>query len=134
MHAVPLAELRYADQIDWSRAAADSTTLRALRGGDQPGKTPTDRGRPGTKDHLLTDGGGIPLAAHATAANRHDVTQLKTLVEEAQPVAGQLGRPSANPRPCWQTVLMTASRTGNGSGPKASSRSWPSVGRNMAAA
>ena len=58
LHAVLLAELRYADKIDWSRAAADSTTLRALRGGDKTGKTPTDRGRPGTKDHLLS-----PMAA-----------------------------------------------------------------------
>ena len=48
LHAVLLVELRYTDKIDWSRSAADSTTLRALRGGDQTGKTPTDRGRKGT--------------------------------------------------------------------------------------
>ena len=70
LHTVLLAELRHADKIDWSRAAADSTTLRALRGGDKTGKTPTDRGRKGTKDHLLTDGNGVPLAAHATAATQ----------------------------------------------------------------
>ena len=42
LHAVRLAELHYADKIDWSRAAADSTTLRALRGGVKTGKTPTE--------------------------------------------------------------------------------------------
>ncbi len=55
LHKVLLSELRYADKIDWSRAAVDATTIRALRGGDKTGKTPTDRGRSGTKDHLLTD-------------------------------------------------------------------------------
>ncbi len=92
-----LAELRYADKINWSRAVADSTALRALREGDKTGKTYTDRGRPGTKDQLLTDGGGIPLAAHATVANRHDVTQLKTLMEEVPPVAGKPGHPKHKP-------------------------------------
>ena len=59
---------------------------------------PPTRGRKGTKDHLLTDGGGIPLAAHATAANRHDVTQLKALVEEVPPVTGKPGASQAQTR------------------------------------
>ncbi len=96
-HAVRLAERRYADQIDWSRAAADATTLRALRGGDQTGKTSTDRGRKGAKDHLHTGGGGVALAAPAAAANRHDVTPLKTLSEAVPPVAGKPGRPRCKP-------------------------------------
>jgi hypothetical protein len=35
-----------------------------------------DRGRTGSKHHLITDGGGIPLAASLTAANRNDITEL----------------------------------------------------------
>ena len=97
LHGVLLAELRYADKIDWSRAAADSTSIRALRGGDKTGKTPTDRGRKGTKDHLLTDGGGVPLAATVTPANRNDITQLKALVEAVPPVAGKPGHPKGKP-------------------------------------
>ena len=93
LHGVLLARLRYADKIDWSRAAAAATTLRALRGDYKTGRTPTDRGRKGTKDHLLTDGGGVPLAAHATAANYNEVTQLQTLVEEVPRVAGKPGAP-----------------------------------------
>ena len=65
--------MRYADKIDRSRAAADATTIRALHGGDKTGKTPIDQGRKDTKNHLLTDGGGVPLAATVTVANRHDV-------------------------------------------------------------
>jgi transposase len=59
LHALLLAEL-YADgRIDWSRAVADSSHIRAKRGGDQIGPSPVDRGRPGSKHHLLTDATGI---------------------------------------------------------------------------
>ena len=60
LHAVLLAKLRYADKIDGSRAAADSMTLRALRGGDKTGKTPTDRGRKGTKITCSPMGAACP--------------------------------------------------------------------------
>ncbi len=91
LHLVLLAKLRHADKIDWSRAAVDSTTIRALRGGDKTGKTPTGRGRSGTKDHLITQGSGIPPAARVTGANRHDVTQLLPLVEAIAPIGGKPG-------------------------------------------
>lgn len=50
LHAVLLARLRYADNIDWRRAAVEATTLRAARGGDKTDKTPTVRSRGGTKE------------------------------------------------------------------------------------
>jgi transposase len=37
------------------------------------GPNPTDRGKLGTKRHVLTDGQGIPLAVIITAANVHDM-------------------------------------------------------------
>jgi len=37
------------------------------------------------------------LAAHTTAANRHDVTQLDRLVAEIPPVKGKAGRPRHRP-------------------------------------
>jgi transposase len=36
LHQLPLAELRRADQLDWSRAVIDAAHLRALKGGRQP--------------------------------------------------------------------------------------------------
>ena len=36
------------------------------------GPNPTDRGKGGTKRHLITDRHGIPLAVRLTGANRHD--------------------------------------------------------------
>ena len=35
---------------------------------------PTDKGKLGTKRHIVTDKNGIPLSAVITSANIHDVT------------------------------------------------------------
>jgi transposase len=97
LHALLLAELREADQIDWSRAAADSTKARALGGGDDTGPNPTDRGKPGTKHHVLTDAQGIPLAVTVTGANVPDVNELLPLVDAVPPVGGKVGHPRQRP-------------------------------------
>ena len=39
LHRVLLSELRAADRIDWSRAVADSASVRAVFGGKRPGPT-----------------------------------------------------------------------------------------------
>lgn len=97
LHEVLLAHLRGADQIDWSRALVDSASIRAVGGGEKSGPNPTDRGKPGSKHHVITDAQGIPLAAILTEANRHDVTQLLPLVEAIPPVRGKRGRPRRKP-------------------------------------
>src|SRR6476646_8833429 len=61
LHQVLLAELQAAGKIDWSRAAADSSSVRALGGGEETGPNPTDRGKPGSKHHVLTEAQGVPL-------------------------------------------------------------------------
>jgi hypothetical protein len=38
------------------------------------GANPVDRGKPGSKLHLVCDGGGLPLTAVVTAANVNDTT------------------------------------------------------------
>lgn len=40
LHRVLLSELRAAERIDWSRAVADSASVRAVFGGKRPGPTP----------------------------------------------------------------------------------------------
>lgn len=97
LHAVLLAELNGADKLDWSRAATDSSKARALNGGDQTGKNPTDRGKKGSKHHVITDAKGIPLAVILTGANRNDVTQAIPLVDAIPPVRGKPGRPRQRP-------------------------------------
>jgi transposase len=95
-----LAKPREADQIDWSRAVVDSASVRAVGGGGKTRPNPTDRRKPGSKHHLITDitdAQGIHLAAILTGANRHDVTQLLPLVEAIPPIRGQVGRPRRRP-------------------------------------
>ncbi len=66
--------------IDWLWQSADAKMAPAPLGGTQTGPNPTDRGKSGTKRHLLIDGRGVPLAFHLTGANRHDIKGLKPLL------------------------------------------------------
>jgi transposase len=45
------------------------------------GPNPTDRGKPGTKRHLITERQGIPLTALLTGANRHDSMIFEELID-----------------------------------------------------
>jgi IS5 family transposase len=50
------------------------------------GANPVDRGKPGSKLHLVCDGSGLPLTAAVTAANVADVTMLAAVVDDIPPV------------------------------------------------
>jgi transposase len=67
------------------------------KGGSETGPSPVDRGRNGSKHHLLVDANGTPLAWALTGGNRHDVTQLIPLLDRVPPVAGLVGRPRRRP-------------------------------------
>ena len=97
LHRVLLQRLRAADLIDWSRAIVDSSSIRAVGGGEETGPNPTDRRKRGSKHHILTDANGIPLSDTLTGANRHDVTQLLALVDGIPQVAGKPGHPKHRP-------------------------------------
>ncbi len=58
------------DAVDWSRASVDSLSVRAKRGGEHTGPNPTDRGKAGSKYHLLVDRQGIPLAVRLHGRQR----------------------------------------------------------------
>ena len=92
-----LDRLRGADKIDWSRALIDSSFVRAAYGGGATGPSPVDRGKPGSKHHLITDAGGIPLASAVTAANVNDISQLAPLFNALAAVAGKVGPPRTKP-------------------------------------
>ena len=93
LHSTLLEGLQRRGRIRWSHGAVDSSSIRALGGGENTGKNPTDRSRLGTKHHVLVDGKGVPLALRITGANRHDVTQIIPLVEDVPEVRGKRGRP-----------------------------------------
>ena len=58
------------------------------------GPNPTDRGKGGSKRHVVTEGTGIPLAALLTGANRHDSVVFEDLVDAIPPIK----RPSGHRR------------------------------------
>ena len=60
--------------------------------------SPVDRGRSGSKHHLICDAGGIPLAVSLTGGNRDDITQLIPLVDAIPPIRVRRGRPRRRPR------------------------------------
>jgi transposase len=91
LHAVLLAELNGADQIDWGRALIDASFAKAPEGGEDTGPSPTDRGKSGSKHHVMTDAQGIPLAATVTAANVNEVTEALRVLTSMPPVGGKPG-------------------------------------------
>ena len=97
LHQVLLEKLDAAGQIDWSRAAVDGSFARAFGGVEGSGKNPTDRGRPGVKQHVLVDAHGIPLAGDLTPANTPEVKQLLPLVDSTGPLDEQTGEPKHRP-------------------------------------
>ena len=85
LHQVLLARLDNAHLLNWSRAAVDSTFARAFAGVEGSGRNPTDRGRPGVKQHVLVDANGVPLAGDATPANVPEIKALLPLVDSCGP-------------------------------------------------
>ncbi len=58
--------------IKWRWQSVDSKSCPAPLGGEATGRNPTDRGKRGSKIHLLVDARGAPLAVYVSGANRHD--------------------------------------------------------------
>jgi transposase len=67
------------------------------RGGELTGPNPTDRGKPGTKRHVLVEAAGIPLAFLLTPANVHDSTMLEPVLDTVPPIRQCAGRPRRRP-------------------------------------
>ncbi|WP_274390156.1 IS5 family transposase [Azospirillum doebereinerae] len=67
------------------------------RGAKETGPNPTDRGRPGTKRHVITDRNGTPLAIRLTGANRNDSMMVETMLDAVPPLKGPPGRPRRRP-------------------------------------
>jgi len=61
------------------------------------GPSPTDRGKPGTKDHVASDRQGIPLASLQTAANVNEGTVLLDVIDAIPPIKQPRGRPRRRP-------------------------------------
>jgi len=97
LHRVVLDRLGQNGVLDWSRAAVDSVGVRARRGGEVTGPSPTDRGKAGSKYHLPCDRNGIPLHVLITGANTHDSRMLTALLDTNPGVRERAGRPRRRP-------------------------------------
>src|SRR5918994_1569709 len=98
LHRTLLNRLGEADRINWERAALDSASVPAPGGGEKTGSNPTDRGKRGSKRHLVVDGAGVPLCVIHSAANIHDSKVLEEAVDAIEPIRKPRGRPRKRPR------------------------------------
>ena len=67
------------------------------KGGDETGPSPTDRGKCGTKDHILVDRVGHPLAVMISAANVNEGTKLTRLIDAVVPIRQEDGHRRRRP-------------------------------------
>jgi putative transposase len=81
--------------IGWHWQAVDSAARAAPLGGTSTGRNPTDRGKRGSKIHLLVDERGAPLSIQITGANQHDKWSVDDLI-----VAVVIPRPSQQQHLC----------------------------------
>ena len=68
-------------RIKWHWQAIDSKSVPAPLGGKKTGKNPTDRGKLGSKRHILVDGRGAPLAIEISGADSHDKNYAVILLD-----------------------------------------------------
>ena len=61
------------------------------------GANPVDRGKPGSKLHLVCDGSGLPLTAAVTAANVNDTSLFPVLLDDVPSVRAPSGRRRSRP-------------------------------------
>ena len=96
----------------------DSCSVRAKHGGELTGPNPTDRGKWGTKYHVVVASDGIPLAALPAAANVHDPMLFPGLLRRAMVVCVAMARlyadaaydSAANRGLCWCEGILPVIR------------------------
>ncbi|MCW2239065.1 IS5 family transposase [Azospirillum canadense] len=92
VHAVLIRMARSGpDAAAWD-VVVDSCSVRAKRGGELTGANPTDRGKPGTKYHVVVSTDGLPLAVVPSPANVHDTKLFPDLLRLAQVVCAAISR------------------------------------------
>jgi len=67
------------------------------KGGPLTGPNPVDRGKYGSKIHLITDRTGLPLSVGISATNTHDSQALIPLVRGIPPIRSRRGRRRRRP-------------------------------------
>ena len=93
VHAALVRMVRSGPEVaSWEAVVVDSCSVRAKHGGELTGPNPTDRGKAGTKYHVVVATDGLPLGAVPSAANVHDTRLFPHLLGLAQVVCAAIGR------------------------------------------
>lgn len=93
LHRVMLEQLQDADALDWSRGPRQRELADEKRGA-ATGPNSTDRGKPGTKRHLVVHARGTSLGVTLMGANCHDSRMLATTLDAVPSVrTGRRERP-----------------------------------------
>src|SRR5215208_1865227 len=92
VHVALIRMVRSGPEVASWDIVVDSCSVRAKRGGELTGPNPTDRGKPGTKYHVVVSTDGIPLAAVPSAANVHDTRLFRHLLHLAQIVGAAIAK------------------------------------------
>jgi Transposase DDE domain len=92
VHVALIRMVRAGPEVAVWDVVVDSCSVRAKRGGELTGPNPTDRGKAGTKYHVVVSTDGIPLGAVPSAANVHDTRLFRHLLRLAQVVCAAIGR------------------------------------------
>ncbi|MET9762617.1 IS5 family transposase [Streptomyces sp. NPDC006372] len=91
LHRAVLDELGARGELDWASAIVDADSVRAKKGARLTGPNPVDRGKKGSKLHVLSEAQGIPLAVAVSGANTHDSLALKPLIRGIPAVRSRRG-------------------------------------------
>jgi transposase len=97
LHQAVLDRLGAAGAIDWSRAVVDSISVRAEKGGELTVPSSVDRGKPGSKIHVLCDRSGLPLTL-LTSAEHPRQPPAAAGAGRLAPIRGRRGRPRLRSR------------------------------------
>jgi transposase len=92
VHVALVRMVRAGPEVAPWDVVVDSCSVRAKRGGELTGPNPTDRGKAGTKYHVVVATDGTPLGAVPSAANVHDTRLFPHLLHLASAVCAAVGR------------------------------------------
>src|SRR3954447_2572091 len=92
VHVALVRMVRSGPEVAAWDVVVDSCSVRVKRGGELTGPNPTDRGKRGTKYHIVASTDSLPLGVVPSAANVHDTRLFPHLLRLAQVVCAAIGR------------------------------------------
>jgi hypothetical protein len=102
--------------------------------GDHVGPNPVDRGKPGSKLHLVTDAAGLPLAVTVTAANTPDGALLAAMVDDVPALRTPSGRRRRLPAKLYADKAYDSRQSSSAAAPRDRATHRPARGRVLGAA